>query len=79
MSKHEKLLEKVLSGTADANIRFADLCALLARLGFKVRIRGSHHNFRKADYDDINLQAKGKDAKPYQVKQVREALHRGQT
>ena len=78
MSKHEKLLEKVLGGKSDATIRFGDLCALLTRLGFEVRIRGSHHDFRKEGCDDINSQAAGKDAKPYQVRQVREILHREQ-
>ena len=41
-------------------IRFADLCGLLTHFGFAVRIRGSHHNFRKTGFDDINLQSAGK-------------------
>jgi len=72
------LLAKVLGGKSDAAIRFGDLCSLLTHLGFTVRVRGSHHNFRKAGCDDINLQSAGKDAKPYQVKQVREILLRGE-
>jgi len=79
MSKRDKLLAKVLDGKSDASIRFADLCALLTHLGFAVRIRGSHHYFHKAGFDDINLQSAGKDAKPYQVKQVREILKQGDT
>ena len=78
MSKQDKLLAKVLSGKSDAGIRFADLCGLLTYLGFTLRIRGSHHHFRKAGFDDINLQSAGKDAKPYQVKQVREILQQGE-
>jgi hypothetical protein len=47
MGKHEKLLLKILSGTSDANIQFEDLCNLLKYLGFDMRIKGSHHMFRK--------------------------------
>jgi HicA toxin of bacterial toxin-antitoxin, len=72
MSKHAKLLGRMLSGTADANIPFAGLCSLLQRLGFQVRVRGSHHIFFKSDVEEIlNLQPRGAHAKPYQVKQVR--------
>ena len=71
MSKHEKLLLKILSGTSDANIHFDDLCNLLRSFGFDVRIRGSHHLFRKEGViEKINLQRAGIKANPYQVKQV---------
>lgn len=43
MSKFEKIIEKVLSGSADRNIEFNDLCNLLETLGFDNRIKGSHH------------------------------------
>jgi hypothetical protein len=72
MSKHAKLLEKILLGTADSNIPFDGLCALLERLGFVMRVRGSHHIFHMEGVEEIlNLQPKGASAKPYQVKQVR--------
>ncbi|MEK6681533.1 MAG: type II toxin-antitoxin system HicA family toxin [Nitrospirota bacterium] len=75
MSKHEKLLLKILSGTSDANIHFDDLCNLLRSFGFDVRIRGSHHIFRKEGViEKINLQRAGNKAKPYQVKQVRNVI-----
>ena len=55
-----------------SSIRFSDLCALLRRLGFDERIRGSRHVFVRDDLDEIlNLQPKGSDAKVYQVRQVR--------
>jgi hypothetical protein len=38
-----KVLERVLSRTSDANIRFDDLCHLLSSLGFEMRVRGNHH------------------------------------
>lgn len=72
MSRHDKTLEAVLRGTSDANIVFSDLCSMLRRLGFRERIRGSHHIFTREDIDEIlNLQPKQGKAKPYQVKQVR--------
>jgi hypothetical protein len=54
---------------------FNDLCWLVQRLGFQERIRGSHHIFTKEGVEEIlNLQPKGRHAKPYQVKQVRAAI-----
>lgn len=75
MGKHEKLLLKILSGTSDANIQFEDLCSLLKHMGFDMRIKGSHHMFRKeAIIEKINLQRECNKAKPYQVKQVRNVI-----
>jgi hypothetical protein len=34
MGKHDKLIEKILRGTSDANIAFDDIRGLLIRLGF---------------------------------------------
>lgn len=68
MDVADKVLQRILSGTADAAIRFDDLCRLLEALGFEKRIRGSHHLFRKAGITaKINLQRDGANAKPYQV------------
>jgi len=75
VSGAEKILEKILRGTSDANIRFADLRGLLLRLGFGERVKGSHHIFWKEGLEEIlNLQPKGDRAKPYQVKQVRHVI-----
>ena len=75
MSKHAKLLEKILSGTGDATIPFDGLCLLLQRLGFALRIRASHHIFHCEGVEEIlNLQPHGANAKPYQVKQVRNVV-----
>ena len=75
MSKVTKTLERVLRGTADANIRFGDLCGLLQHLGFVERIRGDHHIFTRDGVAEIlNLQPRGGKAKAYQVKQVRGVL-----
>ena len=72
MSKIKKTLSKILRGSADSNIHFGDLCALLNHLGFAERIRGDHHIFtRDGIREIINLQPRGGMAKAYQVKQVR--------
>ena len=75
MAKRDPLLIQILSGTADANVPFDGLRRLLGRLGFDQRIRGSHHIFTKASVEEIlNLQPKGRNAKAYQVKQVRAVI-----
>ena len=56
MSKN-KVLDKVLSGANDSNIRFHDLRKLLLEYGFYERIKGDHYIFTKDNVDEIvNLQ-----------------------
>lgn len=76
MPRLDRLLNRILSGTADAGIRFSDLRTLLIRLGFEERIRGDHHIFtREAVAEIINLQPRADGAaKPYQVRQVRNII-----
>ncbi len=75
MSQQDKLLEKILSGTSDTDIPFAQLWQLLYTLGFNERIRGDHRIFIKANVEEIlNLQHKRGKAKSYQVKQVRAVI-----
>jgi predicted RNA binding protein YcfA (HicA-like mRNA interferase family) len=53
------------------------MCALLGRLGFQERTRGSHYVFRRTGVEElINLQRDGDKAKVYQVRQVRAVLVR---
>ena len=71
MARYDELLGRILRGTSDANIPFNQLRHLLRRLGFDERIRGDHYIFAKEGVEEIlNLQPKGHQAKPYQVKQV---------
>ena len=71
----EKILEKLLRGESDANLRFEELCHLLQAKGFRMRISGSHHIFTKSGViERINLQRDGSKAKSYQVRQVRRIL-----
>ena len=37
-ARYEKILKDVLSGDKDGNIRFDDLCGLLEKLGFKLKV-----------------------------------------
>jgi hypothetical protein len=69
----KKILDKVLSGLSDRNIRFNDLLKLLSDFGFSQRTKGDHHIFYREGVEEIiNLQPlKGGKAKAYQVKQVR--------
>ena len=77
MPRSDKTLDRVLSGRADANIRFRDLCTLLLELDFVERIRGDHHIFSRADVPEIlNLQPQGSQAKAYHVRQVRQLILR---
>ena len=75
MSRHERLIQRILRGQSDANIRFADLRTLMHHLGFDERVRGSHHLYRKQGVaEKINLRRDDAHAKPYQVRQVRRVI-----
>ncbi len=75
MGKYEKLLQRILSGTSDNNIKFFELCQLLKKLGFSERIKGDHHIFTKDNIEEIiNVQPKNNKAKGYQVKQIRNLI-----
>jgi hypothetical protein len=77
MGRHDKRVLRLVGGASDANMRFDELRELLRRLGFRERIRGSHHRFDRAGVRElINLQRDGATAKPYQVRQVRRILTR---
>ena len=72
MGKYEKLIFQIMRGTSDANISFSDLINLMEHFGFEMRVKGSHHIFRKNGIEERpNLQMDGNKAKPYQVKQIR--------
>jgi hypothetical protein len=79
MGNWKKTLTKVMSGRADANIRYDDLGLLLRRLGYTPsQAGGSHRVFRFEGRDFINLQDAGGMAKSYQVRQVRDQLSKYQ-
>ena len=75
MRKYDNLVFQILRGMTDANIAFTDLVNLLKNLGFDMKIKGSHHVFRKDDViEKVNLQKEGNKAKAYQVRQVRNII-----
>jgi predicted RNA binding protein YcfA (HicA-like mRNA interferase family) len=77
MSKIHKFFLKLLLGSSDTNISFAELRNLLLRLDFEERVKGSHHIFTREDIEEIiNIQPNGAKAKPYQVKQVRNLIQK---
>lgn len=81
MTRHDKVLRRVRSGTADQAMRFGELCSLLTQLGFAERQRGgSHRIFSSAGVSAIlNLQAQQNGtAKPYQVRHVRDMIKKYQ-
>ncbi len=75
---NRKILDRVLSGLRDRNIRFQDLEKLLSDLGFSVRIKGDHHIYYREGIEEIiNLQPlRNGKAKAYQVKQIRGIIHK---
>ena len=77
MTRHEKILRRVLSGAANQSLRFEDLCVLLRRLGFTERHRGGSHHVSSGEgvAEVLNLHPRaGGQAKAYQVRQVRELV-----
>jgi predicted RNA binding protein YcfA (HicA-like mRNA interferase family) len=79
MSRQEKLLERLRDPQRDASWDFTEFCQLLQRLGFEMRIGGSHHFFRKPGVAEaINLQPQKGKVKSYQVRQARKVLQSNQ-
>ena len=69
-----KTLEAVKQG--GRNIAFRDLQRLPEKLGFRLnRVSGSHHIYIHPRVPrPMNVQAAGKEAKPYQVRQSRDII-----
>jgi predicted RNA binding protein YcfA (HicA-like mRNA interferase family) len=72
----QKIIEKILTGISDKNIRFDELRRVLLSLGFDERIKGDHHIFSKDEMlEIINIQPlKDGKAKAYQVRQTRNII-----
>jgi len=73
---NKNIMERILAGLSDSNIRFNELRKLILDFGFNERIKGDHHIFTKEGITEIvNLQPlKDGKAKAYQVKQVRNLI-----
>ncbi|WP_293701930.1 MULTISPECIES: type II toxin-antitoxin system HicA family toxin [unclassified Sphingopyxis] len=69
MTSIAKLYTRIrLNGRAS----FKDLRRIVEAFGFELkRTNGSHHIFQHPDVPgNLNLQSSGKDAKPYQIRQL---------
>lgn len=75
MATLEKLIQSIMSGVQDKNIKFVDLQKILDIMGFLCRVKGDHFIYWKEGIDEIiNIQPDGNKAKPYQVKQIRNII-----
>ncbi|GHU44273.1 toxin HicA [Clostridia bacterium] len=71
----EKIFLEVISGKKDNAIKFSDLHKLLEALKFSERVKGDHFIYYKNGVREIiNIQPDGKNAKAYQVKQIRNVI-----
>lgn len=72
-----QLLDRLAHGQL-GNVRFKDAQRLVEALGFELdRVQGSHHIYRHPMIAQrINLQARGGEAKPYQLRQLLELMER---
>ena len=64
MPSVEKIISDIICAEKNSNIKFRDLQRVLDVMGFRCRIKGDHFIYYK---DGIN-------AKPYQVKQIRNLI-----
>jgi len=74
MASDRKTFDAVMVGRGA--IAFRDLEHLLVNLGFRLdRTRGSHHIYIHASVPrPLNIQPVGKDAKRYQIRQLRDMI-----
>ncbi len=71
MTKHEKLIEKILNGK---NVSYEEVEAVLRKFGFELEIKGSHHVFRKNGYHRNVSIKRRKLLLPYQIRDVKEVI-----
>ena len=74
--KAAKLKAKLLNG-AVTNWSFSDACLVARHCGWTLsRQSGSHHIFThsRSEVPSLNLQEKDGQAKPYQLRQMKEAI-----
>lgn len=64
-------MDRLLGGTF-TNVSFVDARRLIGALGFEeLRVKGSHHVYGRAGIaEQLNLQDRSGQAKPYQLRQL---------
>jgi predicted RNA binding protein YcfA (HicA-like mRNA interferase family) len=71
MSKFDKLVEQILDGRPTS---YKEAESVLTKLGFELRIRGSHHVFAKPDYNrNVSIKIRTQ-LLPYQIRLIQEVL-----
>ena len=70
MSTLEKLKGKIFSGSS---VSYKEAENILFHLGYELKIRGSHHGFRKAGYGTVVLK-KRPQLLEYQIRELRQVL-----
>lgn len=74
----KKILEKVNAAKiSPANVKYSDLCKICDHYFGAPRQQGTSHRVYKTPWQGdprVNIQKKGSKAKPYQVKQVLQAI-----
>ncbi len=75
--KPRAVLTRLLAGIV-TNVTFSDAQKLLVALGFdELRVRGSHHVYGRLGIpEQINLQNRSGQAKPYQLRQLAALVRR---
>jgi len=74
---NDKVVQAILSGIQDNNIRFDDLRKVLLQLGFAERVKGDHFIYKRDDIPErVNIQPSGNKAKGYQVRQIRVIINK---
>jgi len=74
MARTHKLLEQILRGDADTNVKFSGMVQLLKRLAFGNALREAIAFFGAMESRKSNLQPHAGKCQPYQVKQVRNVI-----
>jgi predicted RNA binding protein YcfA (HicA-like mRNA interferase family) len=74
MASPRRVFEQLIAG--QGTISFRDLQRVLLQLGFRLdRVSGSHHIYLHPKVPrPLSIQPMGKDAKPYQVRQLRDMI-----
>ena len=71
MSNFEKLIQKIQSGK---NVSYQEAENVLLSLGFQLKTRGSHHNFRKPQYHRTIALKRRSQLLEYQISDLKEVL-----
>ena len=76
MTRYEKLYRKIII-EGDTAVSFSDVRFFVEKLGFSGRCKGDHFIYTLDGVEEIiNIQADGKDAKKYQVKQIKQIVEK---